>query len=56
MIDLVEFPSSGIGFSRYGEQDEGGDHSIQPSAAAALFGAVNDIYKYDYFLIYKWKY
>ena len=46
-IDLVEFPSSGIGFSRYGEQDEGGDHSIQPSAAAALFGAVNDIYKYD---------
>ena len=46
-VDLVEFPSSGIGFTRYGEQDEGGDHSIQPSAAAALFGAVNDIYKYD---------
>ena len=46
-VSLVEFPASGIGFTRYGDIDVGGDHFIQPSAAAALFGAVNEIYEYD---------
>ena len=35
---LVEFPSSGEGFGRYGKEDEGGDHYLNPDAAAALFG------------------
>ncbi len=43
---LVEFPSSGSGFSRYGSVDAGGgdhgpgDHYVQPVVAAALFGLV----------------
>ena len=46
-ITLVEFPNNGKGFTRYGEIDEGGDHFLQPSVAAALFGAIHDIYQYD---------
>jgi RHS repeat-associated protein len=41
--ELVNFPSEGEGFTRYGEEDEGGDHSVQPQVAAALFGAINEI-------------
>jgi len=41
--DLVDFPAQGDGFSRYGQVDPGGDHSVQPLVAAALFGAVNEI-------------
>jgi RHS repeat-associated protein len=40
---LVDFPSNGKGFNRYGEENSGGDHSVQPLVAAALFGAVNEI-------------
>ena len=40
---LVDFPESGAGFTRYGEADHGGDGSLQPSVAAALFGAINEI-------------
>jgi len=37
---LVEFPSSGDGYGRYGTEDEGGDHYLNPETAAALFGLV----------------
>ena len=46
-VVLVEFPSEGDGFSRYGDKDVGGDHYLQPSAAAALFGAINIIKNSD---------
>ncbi len=42
ITDLVTFPDEGKGFTRYGERDSGGDHSVQPKVAAALFGAIND--------------
>lgn len=50
---LVNFPTSGTGFGRYGTVDSGGtstspseevgqgDHYLQPEVAAALFGLVN---------------
>jgi hypothetical protein len=41
--ELVNFPAEGEGFTRYGDEDEGGDHSVQPLVAAALFGAINEI-------------
>jgi len=41
--NLVTFPDEGKGFTRYGEKDSGGDHSVQPKVAAALFGAINEI-------------
>ena len=44
---LVEFPSKGTGFDRYGDKDKGGDHYVQPMVAAALFGATNAIYSQD---------
>ncbi len=44
---LVNFPNNGSGFTRYGENDIGGDHSIQPIVAAALFGAINMITNND---------
>lgn len=40
---LVQFPASADGFGRYGTVDEGGDHYLQPLAAAALFGLVGDM-------------
>jgi RHS repeat-associated protein len=40
---LVDFPASGTGFQRYGTIETGGDHSVQPAVAAALFGAINEI-------------
>jgi hypothetical protein len=46
-VELVEFPKKGNGFSRYGEEDNGGDHYVQPSTAAALFGAINMITEAD---------
>lgn len=44
---LVNFPDRGDGFDRYGGVDIGGDHSIQPLVAAALFGAINTINSND---------
>ena len=44
---LVDFPASGDGFTRYGEVNATGDHSVQPLVAAALFGAVNEITNKD---------
>ena len=41
--DLVTFPESGQGYTRYSKIDEGGDHSVQPLVAAALFGAINQL-------------
>ena len=38
--DLVTFPEKGQGFNRYSNKDLGGDHSVQPLVAAALFGAI----------------
>jgi hypothetical protein len=52
---LVEFPSSGSGFVRYGQVDKGGksdtpeetvgegDHYIYPVTAAAIFGVINSL-------------
>jgi hypothetical protein len=50
---LVQFPSSGENFSRYGTNDAGGtsggetvgqgDHYLQPETAAALYGLVNKL-------------
>ncbi|MBV6484841.1 MAG: hypothetical protein KFKLKKLM_01359 [Flavobacteriales bacterium] len=40
--DLVKFPSSGAGFTRYGDEEVGGDSYVQPKVAAAIFGAVNE--------------
>jgi len=52
---LVKFPSSGDGFERYGQEDAGGtstkpvetvgqgDHYINPTTAAALFGVINNL-------------
>jgi hypothetical protein len=45
--NLVTFPDNGDGFVRYGEKDAGGDHSVQPLVAAALFGAINEIVSKD---------
>jgi RHS repeat-associated protein len=45
--DLVTFPESGYGFTRMGEADKGGDRSLQPKAAAALFGSINEITQAD---------
>ena len=42
-VTLVDFPDSGDGFTRYGEKDLGGDHSVQPLVAAALYGAIYDV-------------
>ena len=41
ITDLVRFPESGTGFTRYGDEDAGGDRYVQPKVAAAIFGAVN---------------
>ena len=46
-IELVEFPALGEGFTRYSYEDEGGYYYLQPSVAAALFGALNTIYESD---------
>jgi len=40
---LVQFPSLGDGFSRYGTIDEGGDHYLNAETAAALFGLVTEM-------------
>lgn len=40
---LVKFPANGNGFSRYGPEDEGGDHYLKPIAAAALFGLITEM-------------
>ena len=40
--DLVKFPESGKGFTRYGDEEAGGDRYVQPVVAAALFGAINE--------------
>jgi len=45
--NLVEFPSSGDGFNRYGDEDEGGDHYLKPKTAAALFGLVTELHQDD---------
>ncbi|NCP52500.1 MAG: hypothetical protein GW817_09530 [Flavobacteriales bacterium] len=45
--DLVTFPDEGKGFTRYGEKDSSGDHSVQPEVAVALFGAINEITTQD---------
>jgi RHS repeat-associated protein len=39
---LVKFPESGNGFSRYGDEEAGGDRYVQPTVAASLFGAINE--------------
>lgn len=39
---LVKFPSSGTGFTRYGDEEAGGDSYVQPKVAAAIFGAINE--------------
>ncbi|WP_436516378.1 hypothetical protein [Ekhidna sp. To15] len=41
--DLVKFPERGEGFTRYGDEEPGGDRYVQPTTAAALFGAINEI-------------
>ncbi|MCK9618292.1 MAG: hypothetical protein M0R21_10720 [Lentimicrobiaceae bacterium] len=40
---LVKFPDSGEGFGRYGKEDEGGDHYLNPETAAATFGLVTEM-------------
>jgi hypothetical protein len=45
--EIVEFPSHGLGFTRYGNKDPNGDHYIQPLVAAALLGAINQILETD---------
>ena len=39
---LVKFPESGNGFTRYGDEEAGGDRYVQPTVAASLFGAINE--------------
>ena len=39
---LVRFPESGNGFTRYGDEEAGGDRYVQPTVAASLFGAINE--------------
>jgi len=39
---LVKFPESGNGFTRYGDEEAGGDRYVQPAVAASLFGAINE--------------
>ena len=40
---LVKFPDSGNGFERFGKEDEGGDHYLNPETAAATFGLVTEM-------------
>jgi len=44
---LVQFPASGEGFDRYGPEDEGGDHYLNPETAAALFGLTSELRQND---------
>ena len=45
--EIVEFPSHGLGFTRYGNKDPNGDHYVLPLVAAALLGAINQIIETD---------
>lgn len=41
-IDFVNFPSSGNGFTRYGDVESGGDHYVQKATAASILNGISE--------------
>jgi len=44
---LVKFPDSGEGYGRFGQEDEGGDHYLNPETAASLLGLTSEMKEDD---------